>query len=344
MTMLSRLRAEIEIGELTRCVLVLLPTVLVALVTGDEAWWGAGIATISSFVAMERSGLAPLGVVLHGVAMTVGFLVLLAALPVTPLFVLGATALAVGAVWLTAAGAKLRFLGLFTFIPAVYIACETAEAAPAGAAFQAGLAFVPILAVALVPVLLLSAVTHHQTRNAGTRYARHISRVMRWAEWGSRDRTAESMVAVALAVAAAAWLVKAQHLPHGQWVIWSAASIVTGNAATGRRKARDRMAGAIVGVPVGIVLDLLVPHNAVTYGLTTTASLLTIVAFRRYVLGFGLRCAGAALALMLVGQTSAVAAERAGNVILGGLIGLLFVSLVQAAAKAWTGRALVQPP
>jgi hypothetical protein len=44
-------------------------------------------------------------------------------------------------------------------------------------------------------------------------------------------------------------------------VIWSAASVVTGDAASARRKLNDRLLGAFVGVPIGVTLGFLMPHN-----------------------------------------------------------------------------------
>lgn len=57
-----------------------------------------------------------------------------------------------------------------------------------------------------------------------------------------------------------------------------------------------------------------------------------MVAVRPYVLAFGLRCAPVSLALMLAGQSLGMAAERASNVILGGLIGLIVMYAVRVVA------------
>jgi hypothetical protein len=53
--------------------------------------------------------------------------------------------------------------------------------------------------------------------------------------------------------------------------------------------------------------------------------LLTLVAFRRYLIGFGARCVCIALALTVGGHSLFVAGERILNVILGGAIGLACV-------------------
>ena len=87
------------------------------------------------------------------------------------------------------------------------------------------------------------------------------------------------------------------HLDHGQWVIWSAASVVTGDAGAAHLKLRDRAVGAFLGVPAGIGLGLFLPHGPIAYGMAVVASLMTLVAFRSYLLGFATRCAAIAAAL-----------------------------------------------
>jgi hypothetical protein len=83
-------------------------------------------------------------------------------------------------------------------------------------------------------------------------------------------------------------------------VIWSAASVVTGDAASGHRKMVDRMTGAIVGVPIGVVAGLLVPKDLLAFssiatGIASILAVLSLVALRQYVVAFGLRCGCAAL-------------------------------------------------
>jgi hypothetical protein len=62
------------------------------------------------------------------------------------------------------------------------------------------------------------------------------------------------------------------------------------------------------------------------------------VALRRYVVAFGLRCGCAAFVLLLASQSAAIAAERAANVILGGIIGILFVLITRTISGAIKSR------
>jgi len=65
---------ELDTRSLIRAALVLAPLIALAAATGQNAWLQAAIVTISAYIAMDRAGLAPLGVILHGVAITIAFL------------------------------------------------------------------------------------------------------------------------------------------------------------------------------------------------------------------------------------------------------------------------------
>jgi uncharacterized membrane protein YccC len=106
--------------------------------------------------------------------------------------------------------------------------------------------------------LHMSAFDHLRARETEVSHLRHFGRLLRWSELGVRSFYGEAAMAAALSVAVAATTVEWLHLDHGQWVIWSAASVVTGDAASGQRKLLDRLTGAIVGVPIGVAVGLLI--------------------------------------------------------------------------------------
>jgi hypothetical protein len=196
--------------------------------------------TISTFIAMQRSGLAPLGVLLHGMAFVAGFMALLYALIVPQLFVLGCACLAAGSILVTAKGAKLRSLGNFTFIPALYLACETSEGLAPESAIRAGFHFLGFAALGVLSTSVFSAVAHMRNRDRGYGYIRYWWSVSRHIDLGDSKHWRESSVAVALAVTTAAAIVEWRHLGNCQWVIWSAASVVTGTYAGARAKLVSR--------------------------------------------------------------------------------------------------------
>lgn len=317
----ARAGRAFDLPTLGRTLAVCAPTIALYGATGDARWLLASIATVSIAIAVERVGIAPLGALAQGAAVVAGFLSLSCALSAWPAFVAGCATLAAAAVALSRCGARLRSLGNFVFIPSLYLTCEAA------AAHHSATRLVPYLGAAMLPAIALSGV--QAWRNAPAAYRLHA--LARWR--GARELgrpaassdVAQAIVAVALAVAAAALLVEWRHIDNGQWVIWSAASVVTGDAATARVKLRDRGLGALAGVPLGLAAGHALPHGALVYTLATLASVLTLVAFRHYATGFGARCACIACASWVAQQSTAIAAERVVNVLAGGLIGITCV-------------------
>ena len=315
-----------------RAVIVLAPVILPALISGNDVGFRAALVTISTFIAMERSGLAPLGTLLHGATIAFCYLALLAAQTREPLFVAGCAVLAAASILLMGWDARLRPLGNFTFIPALYLACETEEWHGAGDSLHRGLHFLPVMALAILPVVMMSAYEHRMIRPPHVSRFQHFKAVLRWTRQDKSLPFLDAMVATAIAVGLAAYVVMTWHLHHGQWMIWSAASVITGDVTSGRQKMRDRMVGALIGVPAGMSAGALIPHSVFAYDLSALAAVLTLVAIQPYVLAFGLRCTAVALALMLAGQSSGMAEERASHVIIGGLIGFTVMYAVRVVA------------
>ena len=330
--LLRQIDRVVDRRALARGLLVLAPLIPAALGAGDSLWMDAALITASAFIAMERTGLAPLGVVLHGLAICAGFLVLVAALPFPPLFALAAGALAAGAILLTAKGDRLHTLGSFIFIPALYLACEVGRIG-GGSPFARGLAFLPYAAFAIAPVLLLSAAEHWRERDPDVRRLAHLGRIRRsGVDFGADVPFRAATVSAALAVSAAALLVGWRCFAHVQWVVWSAASVVTGDAASAGRKLGDRMAGVLAGAPIGVICALFAPHAPWVPPLAGLGAVLTLFTFRIYRVGFGARCALVAFGLIAAGQSRG-AVERIVDVLLGGVVGYAFVLAVHAATQ-----------
>ncbi|AHI68385.1 FUSC family protein [Burkholderia thailandensis] len=317
----ARIGAAFDLPTLGRTLVVCAPAIALYGATGDARWLLASIATIAIAIAVERVGIAPLGALAQGAAIIAGFLSLSCALNAWPAFVAGCAALAAAAVALSRFGARLRSLGNFVFIPSLYLTCEAA------AAHLSAPRLVPYLCAAMLPPIALSCIATLR----GVPAARRLHALSGWRDARDLGRPAawgdamQAIVAVALAVAVAALLVEWRRIDNGQWAIWSAASVVTGDAATAHLKLRDRGLGALVGVPLGLAAGYALPQGALAYTLATLASALTLVAFRHYASGFGARCACIACASWVAQQSAAIAAERVVNVLAGGLIGVAFV-------------------
>jgi len=329
----SRIGAAIDSKALVRTLTALFPLIVLALVSGQTKWLLVSLVTVSTAIAVDRSHLAPLGVISHGITIGAGFLVVMASLAYPPLFVVATALMAMGSILVTARGSELRSLGSYTFIPVLYLACESAEGVRQSALIHRGFELLPFVLTAFLPVLLISSINHYRERRPEVSYLAHYAKWSKRSERGDRVPYVEAMIAIALAVGLAAALVEWRHIERGQWMIWSAASVVTGSAASARVKFRNRIAGAIVGVPAGIFVGLLVPHDYFVRDLVILAALLTLVCIRPYVMAFGTRCACAAMAFVVAGQSWIFASERLINVAAGSATGLLITLAVHVIAR-----------
>jgi uncharacterized membrane protein YccC len=136
----------------------------------------------------------------------------------------------------------------------------------------------------------------------------------------------------------AASLVVWHRIHYPEWLIWSAASVVTGDVSTAIAKWKDRTVGAIVGVTIGMAVGVFMPHAPLLFDVLTAAIALTLVAFNRYVVAFGARCALHAIAIIVAGHTALSADARAIDVVIGSMIGLIFVLGTNLAARSLVGR------
>ncbi|MGN7963967.1 FUSC family protein [Brucella sp. 22210] len=152
-------------------------------------------------------------------------------------------------------------------------------------------------------------------------------------DFGERRLTTEPCLAAALAVGFSAFMAARFSLDHGQWLVWSAASVVTTEAGTEYWKLGNRTLGAMIGVPMGVGAGIILPHTSSILGLDVAATLLTLLAFKRYLFGFTARCALIAVGITVAGQSAIVASERIANVVVGGLIGVSSVVLIRIARR-----------
>jgi hypothetical protein len=320
-----RVASEIDSGPLSRATIGLLPFVVLALTTGNELWIKASILTVAIMIAEDKLALRPAGVLAHGLAIIGGAWLLLLAERVPALFVLACMLLAAGVILLASRGTRLRALGNWTFLPVLILANDLHGGRSIDALMSAAPASLPYLLAALVPGLVSA-----QIRSYGKAAAR-------WSDlddFGCRAPYREDLIAMIASVGIAALMVEHWHMQRAQWVIWGAASIVTGTVDTARTKLQQRAFGVIVGVPIGGLLGrYLVPHSSMAVTLATLGVFLTLVAFRRYAVAYFSRCVLVALAIMLANQSVADAFERLTHVIAGGLIGIACVVGVHVLAR-----------
>jgi hypothetical protein len=307
---------------LRRAALVLLPAVIWGLFSPSNVWLQVALVTMSTFIVHETSGTAPLGVLAHAFTISGCFVGLLLSQAFPPLFVALCSLVAMGCVRIAALGTALRTLGSFTFAPALYLAVAAYEQAHDTGMREQLIRFAPALLMGVLPTFFLACWEHARDSSRKVSYWRHFSALLRPFDRGPALTSWLPPATAACAVGLSAFVAEFSHLPHAQWAIWSAASVVGADAVSTRLKWRDRTVGAVVGVPLGLVLGTLLPHHVATVSWCVIGSLLTLVAFRSYVVAFGTRSALAIAALFVAGVGPVSAVERVGNVLLGGCIGV----------------------
>jgi hypothetical protein len=305
---------ELNFADLLRALIVLCPVMAAYFLSGEAAVPDVGLIATSLLVPALKLQLPHKIVVLHLCAILMAFVTLYLAAPVKPLFVLLTASIAFLTAALTRYGEALRSLGSWVFIPALYLACELHEEAHSGLRRAC-----IILAFAPVGLALVCAVRTGHRRD--TRASAHHAYGM------ASDGWLLAASATAIAVFAAAALVEIFNLSEGQWVIWSAASVVVGDLATSADKLKLRALGACIGVPLGLLTGLCLPVSRVGYSLALLSALLTLIALNRYVIAFGARCYFIALAASFAGNASGIAEERVTNVLIGGVFGITAVAV-----------------
>lgn len=319
---------EVKGGELLRALIVIGPLAAAYFVWREPAFLNLGLIAISLLIPALKLQLAPKTVAFHLLAILITFAALFLAAPIKPLFVSLTALAAFLAVALTRHGDGLRTLGNWVFIPAVYLACEVREGVSTAEALRHAGVIVVFSPVALALVCAVQIHDGWRRQGAGLSNYGPVS-----GDWFA------PAAATALAVLGAAALVEVLNLAQGQWVIWSAASVVVGDLSASTGKLKLRAIGAIVGAPLGLFLGFALPESRVGYSFAVLGATLTLIAFTRYVVGFGSRCFLIALAAAFAGGVSGIAEERVANVLIGGAFGLIAVALTEIARRRLARKA-----
>jgi hypothetical protein len=324
------LRREIDLSALGWGVLLIAPFVVVGVVSGDQLALQLCFLAVCLLIPAYQLGLPPLATAVHTVA-TIATCALLFAAAARPfVFVIVTAATAITTIWLTRYGGRLRTLGTFFFIPALYLACELHELPNGTNELGRLLLLSPIAGGAVIAVELA------RRRISGIRppaNAEHalLTSLLRGVEIGEAEsRWVTHAIAVFVAVLVATAIAETFDMDQRQWVIWSSVSVITGDQRAAIGKFGVRATGVAVGAPIGLLAGWLLPQTQFVYSLALIALLLTLLAIPRYPLAFILRSFFTGLAAMAAGGAAAIAESRVENVILGGVIGVLALLVVAA--------------
>jgi hypothetical protein len=325
---LGRLGREIDGAALLWGVALIAPFTLVATIADDPLALKLGFLAVCLLIPAYKLGLPPLATLLHALATVAACALLFAAAGQPVVFIVVTAVIAIATIWVTRYGARLRTLGSFFFIPALYLACELREL-PDGAQELGRLALLsPIAVAAVIGIAIARRWIAGEPPNASTERSLEASLLRGVRRGDAEGRWVTHAIAVFVAVLAAAALVEVLRMSEPQWVIWSSVSVVTGDRREAIGKLGVRTMGVVLGAPVGLAAGWLLPQTQLVYSLALIALLMTLVAIPRYPLAFTLRCFFIGLAAVAAGGSAAIAESRVENVILGGVIGVLALLVV----------------
>jgi len=309
-----------------RCLLVLIPYLLLFFVTADRSWLDAAIVAAGLFKTAETLGLGPWPMLIQWGATVGAFAVLLLTIGWPFVFALLVAALAAAVIAGTRRSQPLKSFGNWIFIPAIYLACQEGE----NQTWDARVARLPHdLAMTLLAPLVVGGLRWIWAP-ARSKPLSHSLRSLSECLADPNPDWSRQMLAAFGAILVVTAIAEAYQLPNRQWIIWSALSVIALDLRASRAKIRDRMFGVLVGCPLGFVVGLLLPADPVAYSLSVLAIVVTLVAFRAYRFAFTLRCALTAFAAMMAGGSVAIAEERVINVIAGGVAGVIALHVAMA--------------
>lgn len=297
-------------------VLALLPALLCFVLGNDAAYLKQAFVAVYLVIVLNRIGPSATQVLLQAALIAVSILAFILAAAHTLLFVVLCAVYAATAVGIGQWGENWKTLATYTFLPAFYLGCELASA-PRAELIQLLLQY----PIACLPPWLIALICCW--RSPQRRRSWKLRFAIRAPDGAScrKDRNAAWIRLFAVLIAAS-W-VRLGHIEPEKWVIWSSASVSTGERETSLKKHRDRLLGVLLGVPIGLLLSRILPYGPVLYSLCILLIGVSIDTVRNYRLAFGLRGTLCVLAASNVQQGFGLGLMRVEDVILGGMIGLV---------------------
>jgi Fusaric acid resistance protein-like len=136
-------------------------------------------------------------------------------------------------------------------------------------------------------------------------------------------------VCAALAVASAAAVTFAFHLPHPNWAIWSSLTVIRPERAVSLRRSAERMAGAVIGCTLGLGAVRALAEEPPLLAAITVVVVLFMVAFEQYTLAVATRSTLAPLAAFALGDDALAAGQaRFLCILIGVAIGATFMLIL----------------
>lgn len=319
------LNPDIQWKRLFSTVLALLPSLAFFIIEGHAYYLEEAFITVYLMIVVNRISLSPTLLLLHSSLIALSIQAFVSAEKISIVFIILCASYASIAVGLGRLGENWKTLATFTFIPSFYMGCALSSETPADY-----LPFVQHYPLAIIPPLCLVIVwrlyrqliaySHPQANSLIPWW--HAFKIERPAESAClRDRDAAFIRAISVFIAAS-W-VKLANIEPEKWVIWSSASVVTGERESSLKKHKDRFWGVIIGVLIGFSLAPVLDYGPVLYSLCILLIGISIDTVKNYPIANIMRGCLCVLAAASVQKGFGLGLMRVEDVIIGGLIGLI---------------------
>lgn len=286
----------------------LVPVVFYYLKTADILASYLGLISVSLVIVKDKLHLTLKHSIYHYLATIVAFSLLYFAYSEKVLFVIITALIALFTILITQRGGKLRTLGNYIFIPAVYIGCELRMHITEGDLIPQYMHFLE-----LTLICLLSHIAVHLL------FKDKLNEDFGLPEVNWFRPSLIILISVTLATSSALLL----HLEHLQWAIWSSASVILASFDQTKIKVEHRITGLIIGVPLALALIQILPKSEVIYIISLISAVLTLIAFKNYTLAFTIRCFLVVIVAGMGNFAIQASEERIESVLLGGAIGVI---------------------
>lgn len=327
---LKILRSQIAWKDLTFGFVSLLPVFLLSYVAHDLIILKVGLITVSLFIAAIRLNPNALFITLHFCSILLALIVLyylLAYLPV--LFVIVIALFAFVCIFIGKFGTNLRSVGNFTFIPALYLACELHFMSLQNHQPRLFWHFFEFTPAAWFSMLLICPVIKRHYSVNPIKVAGNTKQILSNINFGEPLLSwFEPAIAVFFAVFVAALLAIKLEIPSPEWLLWSTASVIGAELGLAHKKFIQRFLGAILGVTVGFIIGSLIAKTQLNYSLAVLGVMLTLITFKNYFVGFSSRCFFITVAICIISTSHWQTLVRIQNVFIGGALGMLSLYLV----------------
>jgi hypothetical protein len=334
-SLIKKIREEILWGNLQYALLSWLPILAIALLYKDPLFLKVGLIQMSLFIVALRLRSDLELIFLHYIMILLGFSLLYFSINKMSIFVILCALMAFATIFITVHGRNLRTLGNFTFIPAVYLACEIRHGLSSGSYLDTYIEFIGYSLVALFTILAFQYFLHifKNKRSVNGKSGRNYFRTWHDLLYElDRGEPVETWllpgVAIFFGVLTSALLVSFFQIDNAEWLIWSTASVITTDVFLAKAKLLHRFFGALIGASIGIGISIFLPNSEFIYSLSILGIMLTLISFKTYFIAVIFRCFFITLAASALHEATHTAFSRIENILIGGLIGLIFINLV----------------